>query len=92
MHSDLETFRLLRAVMRFVDRHAERKDGPGVLQVPMLAREMQELRSALEPFRPTYRRLESLSRRRVEEICDGAPPTPDEIDIRDFLGRGRTPG
>jgi hypothetical protein len=82
MDAQAQAFRLLRAVMRFVDRHAEMKDGPGVVQVPLLPHEMKELRASLEPFRANYKALESLLCKRVEEICDGAPATPEETAIR----------
>lgn len=84
---DTDLFRLLRAVMRFVDRHAETKDGPGVVQVPLLPHEMKELRRSLEPFRPRYKEWESLGRKRLAEICDGARPTGDETAIRDILNQ-----
>lgn len=68
MMDDTELVRLLKAVMRFVDRHAETKDGPGVIQVPLLPQEMKELRTALEPFRELVREVEVKSRPTVEEI------------------------
>lgn len=82
MATDAELFRLLRAVMRFVDRHAESKDGPGVIQVPLQPREMQQLRSSLEPFREQCKALEALSRKRLAEIVKGAVATDDEAAIR----------
>lgn len=85
MPTDADLFRMLRAVMQVVDRHAERKTESGVLEVPMNPREMRELRGSLEPFRAKYRNLESLATKRLEEICDGAPPTADEAAIRQAL-------
>jgi len=43
--------RLVNAVKAVVDRHAETKEGSGLLYLPMLPREMKKLRSAVEPFR-----------------------------------------
>lgn len=80
--TDANLFRLLRATMRFVDRHAELKHGPGVVQVPLLPHEMKELRAALEPFREAHRQMERLYYKRVEEVCGGAPATPEEEAIR----------
>jgi hypothetical protein len=85
MPTDADLFRMLRAVMRIVDRHAETKTETGVLQVPVLPLEMKELRGSLEPFRPKYKALESLARKRLEEITEGAPPTGDEVAIRTAL-------
>lgn len=82
MATDAELFRLLRSVMRFVDRHAESKDGPGVIQVPLQPREMQELRRSLEPFREQYKALETLARKRLAEVVGGAVATGDEAAIR----------
>jgi len=66
--NDADLVRLLKAVMRFVDRHAERKRGPGVVEVPLLPHEMKELRAALEPFRGIVKEAEIQSRPTVEEI------------------------
>lgn len=85
MTTDAELFRLLKSVMRFVDRHAERKEGSGLLHVPLQPHEMKELRAALEPFRGRYKELESLICKRIDEICDGAPATPEEIAIRSIV-------
>jgi hypothetical protein len=65
---DTDLVRLLKAVMRFVDRHAERKHGPGVIDVPLLPHEMKELRASLEPFRELVKEAEIRSRPTVEEI------------------------
>lgn len=89
MSPEAELFRLLRAVMRFVDRHAERKHGPGVVEVPLLPHEMRELRASLEPFRARYKELDSLFPKRLAEICEGAPATSLETEIRDILGVGQ---
>ena len=43
--------RLLDAIKRIVDRHAESKEGSGLLYIPAAPYEMKELRSAIEPFR-----------------------------------------
>lgn len=85
MPPEVELFRLLRAVMRFVDRHAEQKDGPGVIHVPLLPQEMRELRASLDPFRHLYRHMEPMGRKRIEEICEGAPPTELELAVRGLL-------
>jgi hypothetical protein len=87
MTTDAELFRMLRAIMRVVDRHAEIKAGPGVVEVPMLPHEMKELRSAIEPFREKYHEMESLTRLRVAEIAQGAPPTAGEIAMRAVIER-----
>lgn len=43
--------RLLDAIRGFIDRHCESKEGSGLLYVPVMPREMKEIRSAFEPFR-----------------------------------------
>ena len=43
--------RLLKIVFLIADRHAESKEGSGLLYLPVAPREMKELRSALAPFR-----------------------------------------
>ena len=43
--------RLLDAIQPIIDRHAESKEGSGLLHVPLRPHEMKELRSAFEPFR-----------------------------------------
>jgi hypothetical protein len=43
--------RLVRAVLAITDPHAETKRASGVLEVPMFASQLKELRSAVEPFR-----------------------------------------
>lgn len=85
MTTDADLFRLLRAAMRFVDRHAERKHGPGVVEVPLLPHEMKEFRSALEPFRERYKELEALGRKRVEEIVGASLVSGDEATIRELI-------
>ena len=43
--------RLVTAIKVIVDRHAEMKEGSGLLYIPTAPHEMKELRMALEPFR-----------------------------------------
>ena len=42
---------LVSAIKTVVDRHAESKEGSGLLYLPVMPHEMKKLRSALEPFR-----------------------------------------
>lgn len=83
--TDADLFRLLRSVMRFIDRHAETKEGPGVVSVPLTPHEMKEFRAALEPFRERYKELEALGRKRVEEIVGASLVTGDEETIRRLI-------
>ena len=85
MAMDAKMFRLMQAVMRFVDRHAESKDGPGVLMVPLSIHEMKELRRALEPLRDEYKALEALGRKRIAEITGSDIATGDELAIREAV-------
>jgi hypothetical protein len=85
MMADIELLRLLRATMRVVDRHAERKEGSRLLHVPMLPLEMKELRAALEPFRERYNAMMDLNRCRVDEVVNGSPATTDELQVRAYI-------
>lgn len=67
-----ELVRLVEAVKRLVDRHAEIKEGSGVLSIPALPHEMKNLRASLEPFREITHQAEIDSLPTVSEIVDRA--------------------